>query len=76
MLNDYAGANVRAQQATLTGQVFGLLGFSVLFTMGGAVLSQYLGPGAFWLSLVGSFGSIKDENGFAKVEVNLPVAIL
>jgi len=57
MYNEYAGADVRAQQATLTGQVFGLLGFSLLFTMGGAVLSQHL-PGAFWLSLVGSFGSL------------------
>jgi modulator of FtsH protease len=58
MYNEYAGANVRAQPATLTGQVFGLLGFSLLFTMGGAILAPRLGPGAFWLSLVGSFGSM------------------
>jgi modulator of FtsH protease len=58
MYNEYAGANIRAQQATLTGQVFGLLGFSLLFTAGGAVLGQQLGPGAFFLSLVGSFGSM------------------
>ncbi|SRR5579884_2358269 len=57
MYNEYAGANIRAQQATLAGQVFGLLGFSLLFTMGGALLSRYL-PGAFFLSLVGSFGSM------------------
>ena len=58
MYNEYAGANVRAQQATLTSQVFGLLGFSMLFTMGGALLAPRLGPGAFWLSLIGSFGSL------------------
>jgi FtsH-binding integral membrane protein len=58
MYNEYAGANVRAQQATLTGQVFGLLGFSLLFTMGGALVAPHLGPGAFILSLVGSFGSL------------------
>ena len=58
MYNEYAGANVRAQQATLTGQVFGLLGFSLLFTMGGAVVAPHIGPGAFILSLVGSFGSL------------------
>ena len=58
MYHEYAGANVRAQQATLTGQVFGLLGFSLLFTMGGAVVAPRLGSGAFILSLVGSFGSL------------------
>jgi modulator of FtsH protease len=58
MYNEYAGANVRAQQATLTGQVFGLLGFSLLFTMGGALVAPHLGSGAFILSLVGSFGSL------------------
>jgi len=58
MYDQYAGANVRAQQATLTGQVFGLLGFSLLFTMGGALVAPHLGPGAFILSLVGSFGSL------------------
>jgi len=58
MYNEYAGANVRAQQATLTGQVFGLLGFSLLFTMGGAVVAPHIGPGAFILSLVGAFGSL------------------
>ena len=58
MYNEYAGANVRAQQATLTGQVFGLLGFSLLFTMGGALVAPHLGQGAFILSLVGSFGSL------------------
>jgi modulator of FtsH protease len=58
MYDQYAGADVRAQQATLTGQVFGLLGFSLLFTMGGALVAPHLGSGAFILSLVGSFGSL------------------
>jgi modulator of FtsH protease len=58
MYNEYAGADVRAQQGTLTGQVFGLLGFSFLFTMGGAFLAPRLGPGAFWISLIGSFGCL------------------
>jgi modulator of FtsH protease len=58
MYNEYAGANVRAQQATLTGQVFGLLGFSLLFTMGGALVAPHIGTGAFILSLVGTFGSL------------------
>jgi modulator of FtsH protease len=58
MYDQYAGADVRAQQATLTGQVFGLLGFSLLFTMAGALVAPHLGSGAFILSLVGSFGSL------------------
>jgi modulator of FtsH protease len=51
-------ADVQAQSATLTGQVLGLLGFSLLFTAGGAILARQLGPGAFWASLIGSFGSL------------------
>ncbi|HLH23770.1 MAG TPA: Bax inhibitor-1 family protein [Chloroflexota bacterium] len=57
MYRGYAGVNERTQ-ATLAGQVFGLLGFSLLFTMGGALLAPRLGPGAFILSLVGSFGAL------------------
>ena len=57
MYRGYAGVDERTR-ATLAGQVFGLLGFSMLFTLGGALLARYLGPGAFFLSLVGSFGSL------------------
>ncbi len=57
MYREYAGVDERTQ-ATLAGQVFGLLGFSMLFTMGGALLAPRLGPGAFILSLVGSFGAL------------------
>ncbi len=54
---EHAGVEQRAE-ATLAGQVFGLLGFSLLFTAGGAILAPWLGPGAFLLSLVLSFGSL------------------
>jgi modulator of FtsH protease len=57
MYPEYAGVSQR-ERATLAGQVFGLLGFSMLFTMGGAILGPRLGPGAFWISLIGSFGSL------------------
>ena len=36
----------------------GLLGFACLFTAGGAVIGQALGPGAFLLSIIGSFGTV------------------
>src|SRR5919202_2836084 len=57
MYRGYAGVDERTQ-ATLAGQVFGLLGFSMLFTMGGALIAPRLGPGAFIISLVGSFGAL------------------
>lgn len=57
MYRGYAGVDERTQ-ATLAGQVFGLLGFSMLFTMGGALVAPRLGPGAFWISLIGSIGSL------------------
>ena len=40
------------------GKVMGLLGFAFLFTAGGAVIGRSLGPGAFLLSIVGSFGTL------------------
>jgi modulator of FtsH protease len=55
MYRSYAGV---AERATITGQVFGLLGFSLLFTAGGAVLAPQIGPAAFFLSLVGSLGCL------------------
>ena len=54
---EYAGVD-RQAQATLSGQVFGLLGFSLLFTAGGAMIAPRLGPGAFWVSLIGSIGCL------------------
>jgi modulator of FtsH protease len=57
MYPEYAGVTQR-DRATLAGQVFGLLGFSMLFTMGGAIIGPRLGPGAFWISLIGSLGCL------------------
>jgi modulator of FtsH protease len=55
---DYgAGAAITDQPAVL-GKVMGLLGFAFLFTAGGAVVGQALGPGAFILSIIGSFGTL------------------
>ena len=54
---EYAGVE-RQAQGTLTGQVMGLLGFSLLFTAGGAIIAPRLGPGAFWVSLIGSIGCL------------------
>ena len=39
-------------------KVMGLLGFAFLFTAGGAVIGQSLGPGAFLLSIIGGFGTL------------------
>lgn len=54
----YSIAESRARRGTLVGQVMGLLGFSLLFTAGGAVLGRAIGPGAMILSIVGSLGSL------------------
>src|SRR3979411_1146177 len=45
-------------QPAVLGKVMGLLGFAFLFTAGGAVIGRSLGPGAFLLSIVGSFGTL------------------
>src|SRR5207249_11402679 len=45
-------------QPAVLGKVMGLLGFACLFTAGGAVIGRSLGPGAFLLSIVGSFGTV------------------
>src|SRR5918997_6662062 len=56
--DSYGLADARARRGTLVGQVMGLLGFSLLFTAGGAVLGRAMGPGAMILSLVGSIGCL------------------
>ena len=48
----------QARRGTLVGQVMGLLAFSLLFTAGGALLGQQLGPGAILISIVGSIGTL------------------
>jgi len=47
-----------ADRPAVLGKVMGLLGFAFLFTAGGAVIGRTLGPGAFLLSIVGSFGTL------------------
>jgi modulator of FtsH protease len=59
MYREYEHAGVERQaQSALAGQVFGLLGFSLLFTAGGALIAPRIGPGAFWISLIGSIGCL------------------
>jgi modulator of FtsH protease len=55
---DYRSDAAITDQPAILGKVMGLLGFAFLFTAGGAVVGQALGPGAFLLSIVGSFGTI------------------
>src|SRR6202011_642206 len=47
-----------ADRPAVLGKVMGLLGFAFLFTAGGAVIGRTLGPGAFLLSIIGSFGTV------------------
>jgi modulator of FtsH protease len=45
-------------QPAVLGKVLGLLGFACVFTAGGAVIGVSLGPAAFLLSIIGSFGTL------------------
>ena len=47
-----------AERPAVLGRVLGLLGFAFLFTAGGALIGQRLGPVAFLLALVGTFGTL------------------
>ena len=55
---DYGADVGLADRSAVLGKVMGLLGFAFLFTAGGAVIGRTLGPGAFLLSIVGSFGTL------------------
>ena len=55
---DYRSDAALADRPAVLGKVMGLLGFACLFTAGGAVIGRTLGPGAFLLSIVGSFGTL------------------
>jgi len=46
------------ERPAVLGKVLALLGFAFVFTAGGAVIGRSLGPGAFFLSIVGSFGTL------------------
>ena len=47
-----------AQAPAVLATVLGLLGFASLFTAGGALIAPLLGPSAFLISIVGSFGTL------------------
>src|SRR4030081_2690707 len=55
---DYRTDAALADQPAVLGKVMGLLGFAFVFTAGGALIGRSLGPGAFWLSIVGSLGTL------------------
>jgi modulator of FtsH protease len=46
------------QRSAILNKVLGLLGFAFVFTAGGALIGRSLGPGAFVISLIGSFGTL------------------
>jgi modulator of FtsH protease len=55
---DYGSTYALGQRSAVLGKVLALLGFSFVFTAGGALIGRGLGPGAFLLSIVGSFGTL------------------
>lgn len=55
---DYAANYTLADRPAVLGKVMGLLGFACLFTAGGAIIGRSLGPGAFFLSIIGSFATV------------------
>jgi modulator of FtsH protease len=55
---DVGSETALSQRGALLGKVLGLLGFAFVFTAGGALIGRSLGPGAFFLSLIGSFGTL------------------
>ena len=55
---DYRSDAAITDQPAILGRVMGLLGFAFLFTAGGALVGRALGPGAFFISIVGSIGTL------------------
>src|SRR5258708_15783488 len=55
---DYGSEAALAERPAVLGKVLGLLGFAFVFTAGGALIGRSLGPGAFLLSIIGSFGTL------------------
>ncbi len=55
---DYRTDAALADRPAVLGKVMGLVGFAFVFTAGGAVIGRTLGPGAFFLSIIGSFGTL------------------
>jgi modulator of FtsH protease len=62
------------RQAVL-GKVLGLLGFACVFTAGGALIGVSLGPGAFLISIIGSFATLIALN-FVREKAPLNLALL
>jgi modulator of FtsH protease len=56
--SDFGSTVALGQRSAVLGKVLALLGFSFVFTAGGALIGRNLGPGAFFISLVGSFGTL------------------
>lgn len=56
--SDFGSTVALGQRSAVLGKVLALLGFSFVFTAGGAVIGRNLGPGAFFISLVGSFATL------------------
>ena len=54
----YAPDVAVGDRPAVLGKVLGLLGFAFLFTAGGAVIGRGLGPGAFFLALIGTFATL------------------
>jgi modulator of FtsH protease len=55
---DVGSTAALGQSSAVLGKVLALLGFSFVFTAGGALIGRGLGPGAFFISLIGSFGTL------------------
>jgi FtsH-binding integral membrane protein len=55
---DYGSTVALGQRSAVLGKVLALLGFSFVFTAGGALIGRSLGPGAFFLSIIGSFATL------------------
>jgi len=55
---DYGSSVALGQRSAILGKVLALLGFSFVFTAGGALVGRSLGPGAFFLAMIGSFGTL------------------
>jgi modulator of FtsH protease len=58
---EYAGYGTEleaAERGALMGKVLSLLGFAFVFTAGGALIGILLGPAAFFVSIVGTLGTL------------------
>src|SRR6266581_2740758 len=55
---DFGSETALGERSAVLGKVLGLLGFAFLFTAGGAVIGRSLGPGGFFIALIGSFGTL------------------